>query len=251
MGSSRKDPHVQISLSPGQLIFIMILSIILFGATGVVAFNTEFEQAILVSHNTVMNDPFSAWIMQSTSSLGMPFISACYAILIYWSNRTGKTDEDCTLFFLIIVSFALTTLVGDILKEIIDRPRPASLLTGIIVQGEISGSPSMPSGHAAKSLALVLPFVILSKRREWGALLLKICLIVVALAVGYSRLALQKHFLSDVLAGAGLSMILLPVAVWLTNGFYRRRGIDRLRLTNLNKRLRIIFAAFTFILLLV
>jgi membrane-associated phospholipid phosphatase len=64
---------------------------------------------------------------------------------------------------------------------------------------------SFPSGHAATAVGLAAAAWLI--HRGWGAVGA-----VYALAVMWSRMALQCHHLSDVLASAVLSIVL---AVWL------------------------------------
>jgi len=62
-----------------------------------------------------------------------------------------------------------------------------------------------PSGHAQTAFALAASLTILFPR--WG-----VPLFVAATAVGISRIILTSHYLSDVIAGAGIG-ILLTMAV--------------------------------------
>ena len=97
------------------------------------------------------------------------------------------------------LALALTYAAVHITKAAKDRPRPAEPLV------EVSGS-SFPSAHAAYAIALVAVAVVLTRTapgffRTAAALIVAI---VLAVAVALSRVYLEAHFLSDVLAGAGL-----------------------------------------------
>jgi membrane-associated phospholipid phosphatase len=76
----------------------------------------------------------------------------------------------------------------------------------------------------------------------------KIILLITASFVCFSRIALQAHFLSDVLAGIGTALFFIPFAVLLTNKFYNKLKVDEEKLTLLSKRLTIIFIVFAVIL---
>jgi undecaprenyl-diphosphatase len=101
------------------------------------------------------------------------------------------------------VAESLTPLLGNLLKALVTRPRPAgAMLTP-------HGS-SFPSGHAAyagvTAVALVLLFSRPDRKRPlWWALAA-----VITAGMAWSRTYLQVHWLSDVFAGA-----LLGIAVAL------------------------------------
>lgn len=90
---------------------------------------------------------------------------------------------------------------------------------------------SFPSGHASVSMATygALAFVIARRLRGWWprVVLLSAALVLV-LAIGFSRLYLGVHYLSDVLAGltAGLSWLILCI---LTVALYEARQTSRKR----------------------
>jgi undecaprenyl-diphosphatase len=95
-----------------------------------------------------------------------------------------------------------------LLKALFDRPRPVPFLPGL--QTTFA---SLPSGHAFTALVLcgLVVYFVLDHVRNWQsrlALLLSASLL--ASLVGFSRIYLGVHWLSDVLAGFALA------AVWLT-----------------------------------
>jgi membrane-associated phospholipid phosphatase len=97
------------------------------------------------------------------------------------------------------LSESLTPLAVNLLKLVVDRPRPPGELLHV-------GGSSFPSGHAAYAGATAVALVLLftrpgGRRAAWWAL--------AALAVAgmaWSRTYLQVHWLSDVLAGAVLGV---------------------------------------------
>lgn len=98
------------------------------------------------------------------------------------------------------------------------RPRPLGPLV------ETEGS-SFPSGHAAYAVAYVAIAVALARALPWLAGRVAVVAIAFALAagVGISRVYLRAHYLSDVLAGAGLGATVFAVCgmVALIVGFLR------------------------------
>ena len=105
------------------------------------------------------------------------------------------------------MSIGLSSAAGFILKYIISRPRPFEYLhTTSIVQTSFS---SFPSGHAL-AVFCILPFVAHEFPRG------KIFFWSIAVLVGLSRIYLQVHYLSDVVAGAFIGYIIGSVLLYLS-----------------------------------
>jgi undecaprenyl-diphosphatase len=99
-------------------------------------------------------------------------------------------------------------LVAAILKNVIDRPRPPSVVpeSDPLLGGTLGSS--LPSGHAATSFAGATVLAYLFPRAlPW--------LVILAFAIGFSRVYVGVHYPSDVLIGAvvGASVGALVVLV--------------------------------------
>ncbi len=102
------------------------------------------------------------------------------------------------------VGFVLAAVVGSqiavaLLKAWIDRARPA---VGSAVP--LPESAAFPSGHATSGIAALGAFTILAAERmpsRRARVWLWVCAVIVGLGVGLSRIALNVHFVTDVLAG--------------------------------------------------
>ncbi|SFF47662.1 undecaprenyl-diphosphatase [Blastococcus tunisiensis] len=138
-----------------------------------------------------------------------------------------------TLFLLIrsqrrLAAFVATTgvglaVLGPLTKAIVDRARP-------VVESPVVDTPSnasFPSGHAMTALVtwgtlLVLTLPSVRRRlRPW----LVAATVLVVVAVGFTRLALGVHFVSDVLAGWALGAGWLAVTTATFRGWQHRRGV--------------------------
>ncbi len=102
---------------------------------------------------------------------------------------------------LAVAGLAGTNLVVELLKRAVGRQRP---------DGEQKRSnSSFPSSHAANAFALAW---VLGARWRRGIPLF----VALALLVAFSRMYLNRHFLSDVVVGALIGMAIMGVAqVWL------------------------------------
>lgn len=111
-------------------------------------------------------------------------------IIVSLVRRKGRV----ALF--LVISVELTGILTEIAKHVAKRPRPATALVA-------SPSASFPSGHAfgvmVGVLALLTVFLPLVRRPLRGWLMALGVVIVVAIGVG--RVALNVHYPSDVVAG--------------------------------------------------
>ena len=116
-------------------------------------------------------------------------------ILAYLGNKERRINQ--------IIEYCVTMIGGSVLlillKELIQRPRPISETTLIQVDGW-----SFPSGHAMMSVVFygILLYIIIHrvKARQLQLLACAATVLIVVL-IGVSRVYLQVHYLSDVIAG--------------------------------------------------
>jgi membrane-associated phospholipid phosphatase len=118
----------------------------------------------------------------------------------------------------VFLSLSISGILIDIVKWIAGRHRPIDLFNHGYFGFEYFRTgyelTSFPSGHAQTSFALATALTILFPR--WG-----IPLFIVAGAVGISRIILTSHYLSDVIAGAGIGILLTLVIKY----FFDRKQI--------------------------
>lgn len=102
-------------------------------------------------------------------------------------------------------------LLGEVfLKNVIRRPRPFTLWPEMeLLIFEPSGF-SCPSGHTTSSFAAAISVLLCNKR--WGAAAL-----VLAAAIGFSRMYFTVHYLTDVLFGIALG-VACGFAAWFLTG---------------------------------
>lgn len=127
---------------------------------------------------------------------------------------------------------ALAALINGILISILKRgffagsERPAKVLDNDLLhfaQGvDIHHYNSFPSGHTATAFGLALLIALLFKKRT-----LSIFVLMLAMAVGYSRIYLAQHFLIDVTAGAIVGCFTTLMAWQIIQSANRPRWMNR------------------------
>lgn len=142
-------------------------------------------------------------IMKAVTFLGDYGI--VWAILIVYLFFKGKTIEG----FSVLCSLASTSLLNEkILKKIFKRTRPANELSYKNLLIKIPSSYSFPSGHTATAFAVV-PLAI-----SFGTAIGTLSIIAASI-IGFSRVYLKVHYLTDVLMGCfiGTSMSIITYLI--------------------------------------
>ncbi len=140
-------------------------------------------------------------------------------LLPAWRERLRRLICQAGLIF---ASVGLAGLADDVLKIVFGRARPFLWL-----KGDMSGFhffrygakfASFPSGHTTTSVAAAVAFSILFPRYKWA-------FIAFAVLIAFSRIVLEAHYVSDVLAGAALgATVAAMVGLRLCRRWLGRRG---------------------------
>ena len=148
------------------------------------------------------------------SKLGEGWVVAAGGIILSAVLLVANRPQHAAKIFFIVLTAEFTGGVATVLRVLTGRTRPNNLEVPqgfygvwhaghwIIGQAKFS---AFPSGHAATAVGLAAAAWLV--HRGWGAVAA-----VYALAVMWSRIALQAHHLSDVVASAVLAV---PLAIML------------------------------------
>lgn len=170
--------------------------------------DNRVDAAMAISNNPSLQR-FAWWC----SELGQGWVpvAAGLAVIIFLVllHRTGAAAKVC----FVMLTCTVTGLAASILRLLTGRTRPLAAVPqgfyGVWYHGHwIIGKyefSSFPSGHSGTAAGLAAAAWLV--HRGWGAVA-----VVYALAVMWSRIALQCHHLSDVVASVVLS---IPLAVML------------------------------------
>jgi undecaprenyl-diphosphatase len=157
--------------------------------------------------------PFFDWLMPAVSALSAHgeiwILLAAVLVCIPKTRRVGLTMG---------VTLLLGFLIGNVgLKNIIARVRPYDVATDVTLLVERLHDFAFPSGHTLASFGAATALTL--THRRWGAAAL-----VLAAAIGFSRLYLFVHYPTDVVAGALLGVALAFAARWLVNCLYNKKN---------------------------
>lgn len=107
----------------------------------------------------------------------------------------------------LLLAFSLTGILTQIIKPMVESPRPETYFSPkwlpFFIRDVIhTGTSSFPSGHTATAFALASVLALYYKNVG-----LHILLLLLAVAVGFSRIYLSQHFLLDALAGSFIGVL--------------------------------------------
>ena len=132
---------------------------------------------------------------------GLVFVAAGSACDVGCRRRFPSTTVSAA------TSLAAAATLVFLLKDFLDRSRPALAHHSLDPLVATPSSESFPSGHTATAFATATVVGLLHPRLRWPLLGL-------AALVGLSRVYLGVHFWFDVLAGAALGIAVGWTAVW-------------------------------------
>lgn len=144
---------------------------------------------------------------------GEVFTVIFFAILVSLFLLRKRLKKEIIALWVAVIGSSATTYL---LKIIIDRPRP---IDAVIIED----SASFPSGHATVAVAFYgfLAYLLFNniKNKKYRAPIILAGAVLIFL-IGFSRLYLGVHYLSDVLAGYLVGLLWLVVGIG-----YNRRGV--------------------------
>jgi undecaprenyl-diphosphatase len=160
---------------------------------------TDFDQA--VRHDVQAGRrPWLEPVMKGATSVGQPTI-VLGAMLAFAVLGGGA---EVALARTAIVAAVPTNLVVEVVKRVTRRTRPDG--------SHDPNNASFPSSHAANAFALA---IVLAARWRRGT----VVFLLAAALVAFSRMYLDRHFLSDVLCGAAIGVACGGLAVrWARRG---------------------------------
>lgn len=126
-------------------------------------------------------------------------------------------------FISIVAALLICTVLTQVLKRIVfwNDFRPIVILTNkvrVIPGYYMNRAHSFPSGHTSTAFTLALLLASIVKRNVWVFVFP-----LVAFFVGYSRVYLAQHFVTDVLAGIFVGMVSAYLSLLVHEEFRKRK----------------------------
>ena len=137
---------------------------------------------------------------------GMIWIAATIALLIPKKTRKAGVVSAVALLGSLIIN-------NNIVKNIVQRPRPFVTFTDLQIIIPIPSEFSFPSGHTSSSFAAAAVFYRHLPKK------LGLPSVILAGLIGFSRLYVGVHYPTDVIAGVLMGILLSYLAEFLVNLF--------------------------------
>jgi undecaprenyl-diphosphatase len=129
-------------------------------------------------------------------------LSVLLCFLLLWAGKSGHV-------ILIVLNMSVTIISVHVAKLMFRRPRPSTADLLVTMPSDWS----FPSAHTAQATAFFMSVALIAFQTlppAWANLVALLSLLLVGI-VGYSRIYLQVHFVSDVLAGILLAAFIVSV----------------------------------------
>lgn len=157
---------------------------------------TQIDTALFHFINKTLANPFFDLVMPAISWLGTGDAVFGLALVII---ILGKKEQK-RYGVILLAGLTLTYYSVDFLKDFFGRPRPYMVLADVHLLETATKSLSMPSGHATTVfMAATVLSGLIDRRAVWFS---------IASLVGFSRVCVGAHYVSDVLAGAALGILI-------------------------------------------
>lgn len=189
-------------------IFVVVLCLILFGIIcyGVLSYDSLVIDTKVYSFitNNIMNDGLTP-IIKAITELGGVAFTVLAGVLIFMFCKKNR--------WFITIDLVGVTLVNQVIKHIIRRPRP-----NVLRLVEESGY-SFPSGHSMVSMAfygIIIYLVYKNVSNKYLKWILIILLSLLILSIGFSRIYVGVHYFTDVAGGflLGLAYLIIYINIY-------------------------------------
>lgn len=205
-------------LKKNYLLFIIIICLVITGFI----LESVYEKEILEFDKLAFSlfkirTPLLTKIFLIITNLGSPYVLIVLTLLSFLLKNKK-------LSFIITGNLGLITIINQVLKFIVKRPRPSDLF--LIVETGYS----FPSGHSMVSLSfygLLIYFIYKYFKNKKLKIFLITFLSLIIILIGISRVYLGVHFVSDVISGFLLSLSYLIIFIKVINKFILKESYEK------------------------
>jgi membrane-associated phospholipid phosphatase len=195
------DTLVTNRLLEGMILFFCLVAISLVWSTG-----QKIDSGVFLLFNLREYQPI--WLdrlMLAFTQIGSGFFVLGIALLFFWTNSRILAYE-------LALGTLMLWLVVELLKFMIQRPRPFISMANARIVGYRAGGRSFPSGHTSQAFFLAS----LLSQHFHSSIGVVFLLYLIAFLVGITRMYVGAHYPRDVLAGAILGSAWGLMGVWMT-----------------------------------
>lgn len=146
---------------------------------------------------------WAGWPLRVVMQLGTLAAALVVVVAVTWRTRASGRAPGAV----VLVAVALAYRLDNVIKDVVDRPRPPAVVEGLNVRERIGGF-GFPSGHTTMAFALAASLhPIVPRQHRW-------VLWTLATVVGVARMHVGVHWPADVAGGGALGIAIGSVA-WL------------------------------------
>lgn len=143
------------------------------------------------------------WPLRAVMQLGTVFVGiAALVLTAWWCRRVGMLAPA-----VVLVSVAAAFRLDNVLKDVVERPRPWDVLPDVVARDSVDGY-AYPSGHTTMAVAVVAALHPLlpgpARRLAWA----------LAALTALARLHVAAHWPLDLVGGAALG-VAVAAGAWL------------------------------------
>jgi len=184
-------PPILLGIVTPLIIFVVLAVSVSHHQFGLIWDNAILDRIYVLQR--VELDAIAISLTQLGRGISIFAIATLISLFLAWR----KQWRSCGYLLVVVFGSGILNLIA---KFLIHRHRP------ILWESPISELDfSFPSGHAMLSMTLIIALVTLVKQSHWRSLLL-FCGVMLAIAIGWTRLYLGVHYPSDILGGWALAI---------------------------------------------
>lgn len=182
----------------GELLFLFVLILVMILTKDIEWVDTKVYESIIYLRSNLFDTIFK--LITKTGNT-IPVTCVTVVCLLLWKKKER---------YMLGLSILINLLLNQILKFIIQRPRPDHLR--LIEQKGFS----FPSGHAMMSVALygvLIYYIYKHVENKYLKVVGMVILSLLIVGIGCSRIYLGVHYPSDVIAGFSLALVILILVI--------------------------------------